>query len=158
MIKILLLTCLLSINYLAEGKIYKWVDKNGTTHYSQTKPESTQSSEVNFHTTKPTSALPANDPEEESDRKKDTTYKLQKFAEQNQYRRDKEKARKRRCRKAKKSMKDLKASFNKRTTHSKTGGYIYPTFRENARIKAYQQEAIREKKVYVANACKRDRR
>ncbi len=158
MIKFLLLTSLLSLNCLAEGKIYKWKDENGTTHYSETKPESTQSSEININTTKPTSALPANDSDEESDRKKDTTYKLKKFAEQDQYRREKEKARKRRCRKAKKSMKDLKASFNKRTTHPKTGGYIYPTFREKARIKAYQQEVIRKKKIYVSNACKRDRR
>jgi len=154
MMKILLLTCLLSINSLAEGKIYKWKDENGTTHYSETKPESVQTSEVHINTAKPTSAVPIHDLNEKFDRKQDTTNKLKKFAQQDQLRRNQENEKRRRCRVAKKSMQNLKDSFSSRK-NKKTGSYIFPSVRNEARIIARQQERIRKKQIQVNSACKK---
>jgi hypothetical protein len=37
---------LITLNFNAFGKIYKWVDENGSTHYSEKKPEDTEHKEI----------------------------------------------------------------------------------------------------------------
>lgn len=152
---LLLLISLATTSCLAEGKYYKWIDKQGNIHYSENKPENKPSSEISINTSKPTSAVSTSDPKEESDRKKETSDKLEKFAEQDQYRRAKEKAQKRRCLYAKKSMEKLKASFVPYSIDSRSGGRIYPSSRTASKIKARQQERIRKKQILVSKACKR---
>ncbi len=151
----LLLITLATTSCLAEGKYYKWIDKQGNIHYSENKPENNPSSEINIITSKPTSEMSTSEPKGKSDRKKETSYKLEKFAEQDQYRRKKEKARKRRCRDAKKSMNKLKASFVPYSIDPRSGGRIYPSSRTASKIKARQQERIRKKQILVSTACKR---
>lgn len=154
--KTLLVLSLFFTTYcLAQGKYYKWTDQNGTIHYSENKPETTQSSELNIKASKPTSVLPTKNAQKESEQKKETTSKLKEFAKQDQNKRDAAKQRKRRCRDAKKSMEKLKNSFTPYIIDSKSGGRIYPTSRKASKIKARQQERIRKKQIQVNLACKK---
>ncbi len=151
----LLLITLATTSCLAEGKYYKWTDKQGNIHYSETKPENSPSSEISINISKPTSVVSTSDPREKSDRKKETSYKLKKFAEQDQYRREKAKARKLRCIKAKQSMAKLKASFTPYSIDPISGGRIYPSSHTASKIQARQQERIRKKQILVSKACQR---
>jgi len=151
--KILLLITFLCVYCLAEGKIYKWTDENGSIHYSENKPENKISSEIKVKTSKGTPAN-SNELENNYNLKKATTDKLQRYAQQDQYRRNKEKEQKSKCRLAKKSLQSLKDSFSIRKSN-RTGSYIFPSVQNEIKIKSRQQELIRRKQVKVDSACKR---
>ena len=150
-----LLLPFLVFTYLAESKIYKWKDEQGNIHYSETKSDHLSTEEIKFNPSQPNTNSINQNLKEESNSKQDTSDRLQKFAKNDQYRRNKEKAWKSRCRQAKNSMKQLKKSFSNYKIDSNTGGRIYTSYRNESKIKARQQERIRKKQIYVNKMCKR---
>jgi hypothetical protein len=153
--QILLLVVFSTTYCVAEGTYYKWTDDEGIIHYSATKSEKDNSSEITVHTSKPTAISANNNKEEQVDRKKETSIQLKKYAAQDEKRRVREDQRKRRCREAKKSMKNLKDSFKPYFIDPKSGGHIYPSSRTASKIKAHKQERIRKKQLQVNTACKK---
>lgn len=61
-LSIILLLCALSAVSLAANKVYKWVDNEGNTHYSETKPDNQQATTMDM----PSAKAPSSPQAEES--------------------------------------------------------------------------------------------
>lgn len=142
---------LLSINTSISAKVYKWVDANGQTHYSDKKPENRQTTEVSINKA-PKNSINNNQPE--SDDNSDVQDKLDDYAKQDKKLRKQKKRKKQKCNAAKKRLNEFKEKWTGDREYSDTGGYVYLSESEKNYRKKHYQEHIGNYQQRVKDDCR----
>ncbi len=142
---------LLIVSTCVSAKVYKWVDANGQTHYSDKKPEDTRTTEVSIKKT-PKSSIKQQ--QYEPDDNTETQKKLDDYAEHDKELRETKKYKKQECKEAKESLNEFKEQWTGNRKYSDSGGYIYRTEADKNRRKEHYQKHIGNYQKKVKDRCR----